>query len=333
MPYCNNSIDAKRLESVEVEIKARGGDCLSVAGDIGADDFPKKIVDATVQCVPHSTTHSGPFICNLHHFLHLENGAKLTTSWTTPGSHTTRHYMQCQTTLSILLWRYMSELHSVSSVKLLPTSVLRYIIKIILLSPLLCSRSSCHMNLAWKTWKPLNHQCIFYFRSAWNSWSSQLCHCQGCCTRIEQDYCKGMGPFWCSCQHRCIRLNPYPVRISSIFPFYFELMYIYTFQSLSKSIEAGATIEIDGKKIALGVPGVQRPVDTTQAREDYPLIPLRRGGTPEDAASSVLLYVSYLITWKKMLLNFNICPQLGLHSCFVCLRAYSRSYGWCWYLR
>lgn len=48
-----NSIDAKRLESVEAEIKAQGGDCLSVAGDVGADDFPKKIVDATVQCVSH----------------------------------------------------------------------------------------------------------------------------------------------------------------------------------------------------------------------------------------------------------------------------------------
>lgn len=43
------SIDAKRLETVEAEIKAAGGEALSVAGDVGADDFPKKIVDATVQ--------------------------------------------------------------------------------------------------------------------------------------------------------------------------------------------------------------------------------------------------------------------------------------------
>ena len=33
------------------EIKAAGGDALGVAGDVGADDFPKKIVDATVQYV------------------------------------------------------------------------------------------------------------------------------------------------------------------------------------------------------------------------------------------------------------------------------------------
>lgn len=55
------------------------------------------------------------------------------------------------------------------------------------------------------------------------------------------------------------------------------------------------TIEIDGKKVALGVPGAQRPVTTTQAPEAYPLIPLRRGGTPEDAAGSVLLYVAVVI--------------------------------------
>ena len=36
---------------MEAEIKAAGGEALSVAGDVGADDFPKKIVDATVQWV------------------------------------------------------------------------------------------------------------------------------------------------------------------------------------------------------------------------------------------------------------------------------------------
>lgn len=45
------SIDEKRLETVVMEIKAAGGDALGIAGDVGADDFPKKIVDATVQYV------------------------------------------------------------------------------------------------------------------------------------------------------------------------------------------------------------------------------------------------------------------------------------------
>lgn len=45
------SIDEKRLENVVKEIQAFDGDVLAVAGDVGADDFPKKIVDATVQYV------------------------------------------------------------------------------------------------------------------------------------------------------------------------------------------------------------------------------------------------------------------------------------------
>lgn len=46
-----HSIDEKRLAAVVEEIKAAGGDAIGVAGDVGADDFPKKIVDATVQYV------------------------------------------------------------------------------------------------------------------------------------------------------------------------------------------------------------------------------------------------------------------------------------------
>ena len=104
----------------------------------------------------------------------------------------------------------------------------------------------------------------------------------------------------------------------------------YIFSSLTASKEAGASIEIDGKKVALGVPGAQRPV-TTQAPEQYSFIPLRRGGTPEDAAASVLLYVSHVITCAT---DFQyIYPQLGFTSCFICVWAYAGSYWWCRYLR
>lgn len=60
---------------------------------------------------------------------------------------------------------------------------------------------------------------------------------------------------------------------------------------LTASKEAGETIDIDGKKVALGVPGPQRPIlDATKQNSDaYPLIPLRRGGSTDEAASAVLL--------------------------------------------
>ena len=67
--------------------------------------------------------------------------------------------------------------------------------------------------------------------------------------------------------------------------------------SLTASKEAGVTIEIDGKKVALGVPGAQRPVSSEPAPETYPFIPLRRGGTPEEAAGSVLFLASPLASY------------------------------------
>lgn len=60
---------------------------------------------------------------------------------------------------------------------------------------------------------------------------------------------------------------------------------------LTASKEAGVTMEIDGKKVALGVPGAQRPIgDAAKQNPDaYPLIPLRRGATTDEAASGMLL--------------------------------------------
>ncbi|KAF7965046.1 hypothetical protein HWV62_837, partial [Athelia sp. TMB] len=50
-------IDAKKVETVVAEIVAFGGEAIGVAGDVAADDFPKRIVDATVHrltCVFYS---------------------------------------------------------------------------------------------------------------------------------------------------------------------------------------------------------------------------------------------------------------------------------------
>jgi 3-oxoacyl-[acyl-carrier protein] reductase len=57
---------------------------------------------------------------------------------------------------------------------------------------------------------------------------------------------------------------------------------------LTAAKESGATMEIDGKKIALGVPGAGNRSATTGPTA-YPLIPLGRGATPDEAASAMLL--------------------------------------------
>ncbi|TFK96649.1 short-chain dehydrogenase/reductase SDR [Pterulicium gracile] len=44
-----SDIDEKRMNEVVSTITAAGGDAFGVSGDVGADDFPKKIVGATIQ--------------------------------------------------------------------------------------------------------------------------------------------------------------------------------------------------------------------------------------------------------------------------------------------
>lgn len=63
---------------------------------------------------------------------------------------------------------------------------------------------------------------------------------------------------------------------------------LWLYSRLTASKDAGATMEIEGKKIALGIPGA-KGLSEPMTPDDYPFIPLRRGGTPEDAAGSVLL--------------------------------------------
>jgi len=46
------SLDEKKAQSVVDEIQAAGGDAIAVGGDVGADDFSAKIVDATIKCAP-----------------------------------------------------------------------------------------------------------------------------------------------------------------------------------------------------------------------------------------------------------------------------------------
>lgn len=51
--------------------------------------------------------------------------------------------------------------------------------------------------------------------------------------------------------------------------------------------EEGATIEIEGKKVALGIPGAQARV--AESVSAYADIPLRRGATADEAAAAMLL--------------------------------------------
>ena len=62
------------------------------------------------------------------------------------------------------------------------------------------------------------------------------------------------------------------------------------FFRLTAAKEAGASIEIDGKKVELGIPSA--PGQSASGPKAFPLIPLGRGATPDEAANTMLLYVS-----------------------------------------
>lgn len=51
------SLDEKKAQIVVDEIKAAGGEAIAVGGDVGAEDFPERIVKATVECVNCNFSH------------------------------------------------------------------------------------------------------------------------------------------------------------------------------------------------------------------------------------------------------------------------------------
>ena len=45
------SLDESKAQAVVDEIKAAGGDAIAVGGYVGADDFPEKVLKATIEYV------------------------------------------------------------------------------------------------------------------------------------------------------------------------------------------------------------------------------------------------------------------------------------------
>ncbi|KAF9042234.1 NAD(P)-binding protein [Panaeolus papilionaceus] len=225
-----SDIDAKKLEAVAEEIAALGGDSLSVAGDVGADDFPKKIVDATVQKygkINHIVNNAGFTFDKMLH--------------TTPDD-TFDIIMKIHVRAPFRLIRQAAPYFRVKPEQRENRSIIN-----------VSSTSGLHGNVGQANYAAAKSAVIGLTKTIAKEW----------------------GPFG-------VRANTVAFGL------------IHT--RLTASKEAGVTIEIDGKKVALGVPGAPRPTETPKP-EAYPFIPLRRGGTPEEAASSVLFLASPLASY------------------------------------
>jgi len=229
-----SDIDAKRLTDVTKEIEGFGGDVLAVAGDVGADDFPKKIVDATVQKygkINHIVNNAGFTFDKMLH--------------TTPDD-AFDIIMKIHVRSPFRLVRQAAPYFRVKGDKRENRSIVN-----------VSSTSGLHGNVGQANYSAAKAAVVGLTKTIAKEW------------------------------------GPYGVRANTI-----AFGLIHTRLTASKDV--GAVIEIDGKKVALGIPGVQRPVGQDVAEkspEAYPLIPLRRGGSTDEAASAVLFLVSPLASY------------------------------------
>ncbi|KAJ3513467.1 hypothetical protein NLJ89_g2937 [Agrocybe chaxingu] len=225
-----SDIDAKRLEGVEQEIKAAGGEVLSVAGDVGADSFPKLIVDATVNKwgkINHIINNAGFTFDKMLH--------------TTPDE-TFDIIMKIHVRAPFRLIRQAAPYFRVKPDQRENRSIIN-----------VSSTSGLHGNVGQANYASAKAAVIGLTKTIAKEW------------------------------------GPFGVRANTI-----AFGLIHT--RLTAAKEAGVTIEIDGKKVALGVPGAKGPTETPSP-DAYSFIPLRRGGTPEDAAGSVLFLCSPLASY------------------------------------
>ncbi|KAG6817292.1 hypothetical protein H0H87_010634 [Tephrocybe sp. NHM501043] len=244
-----SDIDEKRLTTVVDEIKAAGGDAIGVAGDVGADDFPKKIVDATVQYV----FSPRPVL-------------------TSADDHAFRKYGKINHIINNAGFTFDKMLHTT------PDETWDIIMKIHVRAPFRLIRQAAPYFRV----KPENRE----NRSIVNVSSTSGLHgnvgqanyaaAKSAVIGLSKTIAKEWGPFG-------VRANTVAFGL------------IHT--RLTASKEAGVTIEIDGKKVALGVPGANRPTKPEPNAEAYPFIPLRRGGSPDEAAASVLFLASPLASY------------------------------------
>ncbi|KAJ7596578.1 hypothetical protein C8J56DRAFT_917800 [Mycena floridula] len=227
-----SDIDVKRMNDVLEEIKKAGGDAIGVAGDVGADDFPKKIVDATV--------------AQYGKINHIVNNAGFT---------------------------FDKMIHTC------PDETFDIIMKIHVRAPFrLIRQAAPYFRL-----KPEQRE----NRSIINVSSTVGLH--GNVGQIN--YAAAKAAVVGMTKTICKEWGPYGVRANTI-----AFGLIYT--RLTAAKEAGVTIEIDGKKVALGVPGAKPPPTKAETSEDrYSFIPLRRGGSPDEAAAAMLFLASPLASY------------------------------------
>jgi len=223
-----SDLDEKKAQVVVEEITSFGGDAIAVGGDVGADDFPKRILDATI----------GKY----GKLNHIVNNAGFT-------------YDKMLHTMPDDAWDVIMKIHVRAPFRLIRAAAPYMRIKgntenrsIINVS----STSGLHGNVG-----QLNYAAA-----------------KSAVTGFTKTIAKEWGPFG-------VRAN--------------TVAFGLVLTRLTAAKEAGASIEIDGKKVELGIPSA--PGQNASGPKAFPLIPLGRGATPDEAANTMLFLASPLASF------------------------------------
>ncbi|EKM60658.1 uncharacterized protein PHACADRAFT_246704 [Phanerochaete carnosa HHB-10118-sp] len=228
-------LEEKKAQEVVDEIKAQGGEAIAIGGDVAADDFPQRVLDATIKKygkLNHIVNNAGFTFDRMLH--------------TTPDD----------------AWDVIQKVHVRAPFRLIRAAAPYMRIKgdnrenrsIISVS----STTGLHGNVGQANYAAAKSAVIGFTKTI----------------------CKEWGPFG-------VRAN--------------TVAYGYVLTRLTQAKEAGATIEIDGKKVALGIPGGHSSVTNTKQQgggsSAQPGIPLGRGATPDEAAAAMLFLASPLASF------------------------------------
>ncbi|KAI0803004.1 short-chain dehydrogenase/reductase SDR [Irpex lacteus] len=222
-----SDLDAAKAQSVVDEIKLAGGDAIAVAGDVGADDFPQKVIEATIKKygkINHIVNNAGFTYDRMLH--------------TTPDD----------------AWDIIQKIHVRAPFRLIRAAAPYFRLKgenkenrsIINVS----STTGLHGNVGQANYAAAKSAVI----------------------GLTKTICKEWGAFG-------VRAN--------------TVAFGYVLTRLTAAKEAGASIEIDGKKVALGIPGGKAGASSGPTGA----IPLGRGATPDEAAAAVLFLASPLASF------------------------------------
>ncbi|KAI0697148.1 NAD(P)-binding protein [Cytidiella melzeri] len=222
-----SDLDEKKAQSTVDEIKLAGGDAIAVSGDVGAEDFPQKVIEATINKygkINHIVNNAGFTYDRMLH--------------TTPDD----------------AWDIIMKIHVRAPFRLIRAAAPYFRIKggvkenrsIINIS----STTGLHGNVGQANYAAAKSAVI----------------------GLTKTICKEWGGFG-------VRAN--------------TVAFGYVLTRLTAAKEEGASIEIDGKKVALGIPG------GGSARSSGPTsnIPLGRGATPDEAAATLLFLASPLASF------------------------------------